>query len=35
MDWCAYYDGHEEEGNYGYGRTEAEAIEDLKQRNED
>ena len=29
FDWCAYYDGEEENGNYGYGSTEAEAIEDL------
>lgn len=28
-DWCAYRDGHEEDGNYGWGRTEAEAIADL------
>lgn len=30
-DWCAYYDGQEEAGNYGWGRTEAEAIEDFVQ----
>lgn len=29
-DWCAYYDGTEESGNYGWGETEAEAIADLK-----
>lgn len=29
-DWCAYYEGHEESGEYGYGATEAEAIADLK-----
>lgn len=29
MDWCAFYDGTEETGNYGYGETEAEAIADL------
>jgi hypothetical protein len=29
MDWCAYYDGEEERGNYGYGTTEQAAIEDL------
>lgn len=29
MDWCAYFDGDEELGNYGYGATEAEAIHDL------
>lgn len=30
FDWCAYEDGREEEGNYGWGTTEAEAIADLK-----
>jgi hypothetical protein len=29
-DWIAYRDGTEEEGPYGYGVTELEAIEDLK-----
>ena len=29
FDWCAYFDGTEETGRYGYGRTEAEAIEEL------
>lgn len=28
-DWCAYRDGQEEAGGYGYGATEAEAIQDL------
>lgn len=28
-DWCAFYDGEEEAGNYGYGATEAEAIKDF------
>jgi len=28
-DWCAYYEGEEERGGYGYGRTEAEAIHDF------
>ncbi len=28
FDWTAHYDGFEE-GDYGYGRTEAEAIKDL------
>jgi hypothetical protein len=28
MDWIAYEDGHEEDGRYGYGATEAEAIAD-------
>lgn len=31
FDWCAYIDGEEEAGNYGWGRTEADAIADLKQ----
>lgn len=30
FDWCAHYDGEEEAGNYGWGRTEAEAIQDFK-----
>lgn len=29
FDWCAYYDGQEEAGHYGYGRTEVEAIQDF------
>ena len=29
FDWCAFYDGEEEAGNYGYGATEAEAIQDF------
>lgn len=28
FDWCAYRDGCEEDGNYGWGTTEAEAIAD-------
>lgn len=28
FDWTAHYDGHEE-GDYGFGRTEQEAINDL------
>lgn len=28
-DWCAYYDGEEENGNYGYGETEEAAVKDL------
>ena len=28
-DWCCYFDGDEESGNYGYGRTEAAAIRDF------
>jgi hypothetical protein len=29
FDWCAHYDGEEEAGNYGWGRTEAEAVQDF------
>lgn len=29
LDWCTHYDGEEEAGNYGWGRTEAEAIQDF------
>lgn len=29
MDWCAYYDGEEELQQYGWGKTETEAIADL------
>lgn len=29
FDWCAYFDGEEEYGHYGYGRTEQAAIDDL------
>ena len=29
MDWCAHYDGEEEMGGYGWGRTEDEAMEDF------
>lgn len=28
-DWCAFYEGEEELGHYGYGATEQEAIDDL------
>jgi hypothetical protein len=28
-DWCAYFDGYEEAGPYGWGETEADAIADL------
>ena len=28
-DWCAHYDGEEEAGMYGWGATEAEAIQDF------
>ena len=29
FDWCAYRDGTEETGRYGYGATEADAIAEL------
>lgn len=29
FDWQAYYDGEEEAGQYGHGRTEAAAVVDL------
>lgn len=29
FDWCAYRDGQEEFGNYGYGQTKEAAIADL------
>ncbi len=29
FDWSAHWDGREESGPYGYGRTKAEAIRDL------
>ena len=29
FDWTAHYDGFEEAGPYGYGKTEAEAVNDL------
>lgn len=29
FDFCAYYEGQEETGHYGYGASEAEAIIDL------
>lgn len=32
FDWCAWYDGCEEDQNYGWGKTESEAINDLKSR---
>lgn len=28
-DWCAYFDGDEDTGNYGYGETRLEAIAEL------
>jgi hypothetical protein len=36
FDWQAWYaDEGEESGNYGYGETEAKAIEDLRDKNDD
>lgn len=32
LDWCAFIDGQEEKGPYGWGDTEAEAIENLKEQ---
>jgi hypothetical protein len=29
FDWCAHFEGEEERGGYGYGRTEQEALADL------
>lgn len=29
FDWCAFYEGEEERGQYGYGATDAEAVTDL------
>jgi hypothetical protein len=29
FDWCAWHDGEEELGHYGWGRTEWEAVTDL------
>ena len=30
FDWCAYYDGEEEAGNYGWGATKEAALADLE-----
>ena len=35
FDWCAYRDGEEEAGNYGSGPTEAAAVQDLLDREEE
>lgn len=35
FDWCAYFDGAEESGPIGHGRTEAEAVADLMQQMSD
>ena len=34
MDWVAYFDGQEEAGHYGYGKTEQAAIFDLLENND-
>jgi len=31
LDWLAYYEGQEEDGPRGWGKSEEEAIEDLKE----
>jgi hypothetical protein len=30
FDWCAFWDGEEEGGHYGYGKTKEEAVADLR-----
>ena len=35
FDWCAYVEGTEETGRYGYGRTKQEAIDELMERIEE
>lgn len=35
FDWCAYFDGEEERGHYGYGDTKQAAINDLLNLTED
>lgn len=35
FDWCAYHDGEEELNRGGWGRTEAEALEDLRRMDEE
>lgn len=32
FDWMAWFDGEEEEGYHGYGTTEQDAINDLKEQ---
>lgn len=34
FDWCAYFDGEEENGNYGWGSTEADAVADFLESRE-
>lgn len=35
FDWCAYHDGDEETGRYGWGYTEKEAVADLARLDEE
>jgi hypothetical protein len=35
FDWCAFEDGHEEDGPFGYGATAMEAIADLRSQIEE
>lgn len=35
FDWRAHWEGEEEGGHYGYGRTEADAIADLRRMDEE
>jgi hypothetical protein len=35
FDWCAYRDGREEDGHYGWGKSEADAIADLLEYEEE
>jgi hypothetical protein len=35
FDYCAFHEGREESGHYGWGRTEAEALADLQQLDEE
>lgn len=35
MDWAAYYEGTEENGPYGYGVTEGDAVADLLENYEE
>ena len=35
FDWCTYHDGEEELNRGGWGRTEAEALEDLRRMDDE
>ncbi len=35
FDWCAHYEGEEEAGGYGWGASEAEAIADFVENQQD